>query len=204
MLPTGGPAIDALMTSGETGAHICCAGRSACLSKFFVFGVSHRGTGLAPPGRRITPACAGNTAPGTRHPSRTPDHPRVRGEHRRDRVQARQVDGSPPRARGTQGPAPARDRGWGITPACAGNTSVSTTSGTSNADHPACAGNTPAAPAPTPTWTDHPRMRGEHRRCRGSTWTLRGSPPHARGTQTGGGESRSGHRITPACAGNTQ
>ena len=90
----------------------------------------------------ITPACAGNTDSSrkTHHTSR--DHPRLRGEYSAGAWLMVALVGSPPLARGI--PAD----GWylivpmGITPACAGNTSLS-------------------APAASCTW-DHPRLRGEY------------------------------------------
>ena len=104
-----------------------------------------RGTGLhstrAPAYRRITPACAGNSAPCALLPPRHRDHPRLRGEQSNTAAYDSQGQGSPPLARGTglhSTRAPAYRR---ITPACAGNSA-------------------PCALLP-PRHRDHPRLRGE-------------------------------------------
>src|SRR5690606_29012335 len=114
------------------------------------------------PGRGITPACAGNT--GTRRAStpRRPDHPRVRGARRCSHGPVSDVQGSPPRARGTHDEIPSGRGCRGITPACAGNTA-----------RPACA----RSIAP-----DHPRVRGEHAELATEFERPAGSPPRARGT----------------------
>jgi hypothetical protein len=81
------------------------------------------------PPRGITPACAGSTStvPSPRRP--TPDHPRVRGEHVPTVDAVPPKFGSPPRARGAlqkRQPPAAAER---ITPACAGSTCSTLTSG---------------------------------------------------------------------------
>ncbi len=72
--------------------------------------------------RRITPACAGNTARSGSSTWATADHPRVRGEHRSSPSRTSAGNGSPPRARGTRAPERGSDDRVRITPACAGNT----------------------------------------------------------------------------------
>ena len=70
--------------------------------------------------KRITPACAGKSAPEHHAKRRHTDHPRVRGEKRIRTARPRVGWGSPPRARGKAcacSGGPALD---GITPACAG------------------------------------------------------------------------------------
>jgi len=132
---------------------------------------------------RIIPACAGNTCTGTMPGSRSPDHPRVRGEHAIASLAAGGCGGSSPRARGT--PKGFRTHGLGgrIIPACAGNTSErgldqSTSAGSSPRARgtrcqrralglqlriiPACAGNTVSGILPAWPGADHPRVRGEH------------------------------------------
>ena len=90
---------------------------------------------------RITPACAGKTiADGTDRCTMW-DHPRMRGEDEDVPARAGRRDGSPPHARGRQGPNQTHCRSPRITPACAGKTSTSV--------------------GVTPRNTDHPRMRGE-------------------------------------------
>ena len=72
--------------------------------------------------RRITPACAGKTAPHAAESRLEPDHPRMRGE---DLLQDRSLTyqaGSPPHARGRRCGRPPRSGFPGITPACAGKT----------------------------------------------------------------------------------
>ena len=91
---------------------------------------------------RIIPACAGSTYPPRHHPSRTWDHPRVRGEHVSRPLSAVVHDGSSPRARGAREGHSEGKEARRIIPACAGSTwsSRSTRSRSS----------------------DHPRVRGEH------------------------------------------
>ena len=140
-----------------------------------------RPTGCA--GRRIIPACAGNTpSPAARAP-RTADHPRVRGEHDERGGRGGVVAGSSPRARGTRDGWRPCTRHRRIIPACAGNTAGST--------------------APVLRVTDHPRVRGEHRSLYPFGCQARGSSPRARGTQCGPASDDLMTRIIPACAGNT-
>ena len=71
--------------------------------------------------RRITPACAGNSHGKRKVRYVTWDHPRLRGEQFQFESSTVKGMGSPPLARGTGGLDGARDKGNGITPACAGN-----------------------------------------------------------------------------------
>ena len=135
-------------------------------------------------GRRIIPACAGNTHACRSLDARQTDHPRVRGEHPLDRVDRRRCGGSSPRARGTHvlhRPEGSRRR---IIPACAGNTLLRSTL--------------------TTTPTDHPRVRGEHAARRAWGGYSPGSSPRARGTRRRRQEPADRGRIIPACAGNTR
>ena len=78
-------------------------------------------TQIAGKSRRITPACAGNSAPISRRWRAPWDHPRVCGEQpSRARTPCRSV-GSPPRVRGTDIFLPLYSLCSRITPACAGN-----------------------------------------------------------------------------------
>ena len=99
------------------------------------------GLALLRVGRRITPACAGNSSTCLSEAKALEDHPRLRGEQQAGPVGALDLHGSPPPARGTVNGRCGRCAAGGITPACAGN----------RADPPrggrAC--------------TDHPRLRGE-------------------------------------------
>ena len=116
------------------------------------------GTG---PGR-IIPACAGNTDPSRRRRFRTPDHPRVRGEHGVGQRRRRECRGSSPRARGTPG---------------TGKSLFAL-----NRIIPACAGNTCSAWSFSPRLSDHPRVRGEHGMIHEPDRSIAGSSPRARGT----------------------
>ena len=70
----------------------------------------------------IIPACAGSTASRCRASPTTGDHPRMRGEHRRDGESWARSVGSSPHARGALGNPRAELSGVGIIPACAGST----------------------------------------------------------------------------------
>ena len=51
--------------------------------------------------QRITPACAGNSWPAAASIRLYRDHPRVCGEQNANSLPMKQLDGSPPRVRGT-------------------------------------------------------------------------------------------------------
>src|ERR1019366_8395099 len=131
----------------------------------------------------ITPACAGSTlCRGPRCPH-APDHPRLRGEHRRMPVDPSPVQGSPPPARGALALQARRHAEIRITPACAGSTSSRLSAKS--------------------LMVDHPRLRGEHAVSWTSMPTCTGSPPPARGAPLQLLDYRVDLRITPACAGST-
>ena len=132
---------------------------------------------------RFIPACAGNTSTPSRTRSRSPVHPRVRGEHDQRQHQQRVVGGSSPRARGTRSEPATRPALARFIPACAGNTS-------SNVKNT----------APNPV---HPRVRGEHRAYDDGIAAAAGSSPRARGTRHRRLQRRHLGRFIPACAGNT-
>ncbi len=94
-------------------------------------------------GIRLIPACAGNTAISSWSRAAASAHPRMRGKHRRLPNSGISMTGSSPHARET------RDDGQHalfirrLIPACAGNTSLRSTSRSASAAHP--------------------RMRGKHR-----------------------------------------
>ncbi len=123
----------------------------------------HRRPSLACHPHRITPACAGRTAPLVGTNIRNSDHPRVRGENVAGLGFLDPVPGSPPRARGERHCRPRKHRKMGITPACAGRTIRRLVPG-------------------TPPW-DHPRVRGENHPQPASADDVSGSPPRARGEQ---------------------
>ena len=137
------------------------------------------------PGRsRFIPARAGNTRGRRSAPTRSPVHPRSRGEHRpvRERIVRRR--GSSPLARGTP---PARS---GVPPL--------------RRFIPARAGNTPECPAGRSRRSVHPRSRGEHIDRLTEATLLRGSSPLARGTRRVPRLPPLGRRFIPARAGNTR
>ena len=112
--------------------------------------------------RGITPACAGNSAPCDLPPPRHRDHPRLRGEQCISSMDGNGSGGSPPLARGT---ACGRLKAFyppRITPACAGNSSLS--------------------PQFCLSVRDHPRLRGEQCLYSRQKYHGIGSPPLARGT----------------------
>ena len=132
---------------------------------------------------RITPACAGNSPYKLLLPGGAGDHPHVCGEQVPDDTGPSYAEGSPPRVRGTGGPAGGGGRAAGITPACAGNSTFS---------------------VPTIARTkDHPRVCGEQGKVKHDDAPDGGSPPRVRGTVSASSEVSPGFRITPACAGNS-
>ena len=84
-----------------------------------------RGTGrsraASSRGKRITPACAGNSVPVAGDAGYVGDHPRVCGEQLQSMLSTDTIVGSPPRVRGTDDLLLDKGRQGGITPACAGN-----------------------------------------------------------------------------------
>ena len=91
--------------------------------------------------------------------------------------------GSPPRVRGTDLDARGGGSPGGITPACAGNSSLPTRPNNAIKDHPRVCGEQPIHTAQKPWYA--------------------GSPPRVRGTAIRGIRVPFSHGITPACAGNS-
>ena len=114
---------------------------------------------------RITPACAGNSAPRRWCSGRCWDHPRVCGEQLDRHHQGYRHHGSPPRVRGTVRRGGGYAPGQGITPACAGN---------SRGHRQPDRGN-----------QDHPRVCGEQVPALMGKAMIEGSPPRVRGTDKG-------------------
>ena len=111
----------------------------------------------------IIPACAGSTEP-LKPPRIVPgDHPRMCGEHMRNRRSTRRQKGSSPHVRGAPACAIASVRTSGIIPACAGSTS--------------------AAQQASTGYGDHPRMCGEHIVIVKMSENIAGSSPHVRGAR---------------------
>ena len=115
---------------------------------------------------RITPACAGSTALCSFRIFVTKDHPRLRGEYRREYSSSEFLLGSPPLARGVLNTIPTIARSGRITPACAGSTAR---------------GNVFLQ-----RFQDHPRLRGEYFISLGTDTEILGSPPLARGVRLHG------------------
>ena len=103
------------------------------------------------------------------------------GEKISGTMQTTMQKGSPPHVRGKD--AARKEKGLlrGITPACAGKSSMLSGAITS--------------------LLDHPRMCGEKPRISESLPPVRGSPPHVRGKENGVWNRRLLDGITPACAG---
>ena len=131
----------------------------------------------------LTPASAGRTTRSSRTRAWSTAHPRERGEDAVLGVDAAQVVGSPPRARGGPGRHHRRDRLPGLTPASAGRT-------LRGWRRPGCG------------WA-HPRERGEDTASARTRFKAEGSPPRARGGQQRRRRRRSGG-LTPASAGRTR
>ena len=126
--------------------------------------------------RGITPACAGKTKDKTHAWDDDADHPRMRGEDFTRRPGTSTSAGSPPHARGRR-VAETENRGRpGITPACAGKTTME---------------------------PRRDRRRGEDVGFELRRHRERGSPPHARGRRRLRRRRRRVEGITPACAGKT-
>ena len=150
----------------------------------------------------ITPACAGKSPSWNWHSMRP--------------------WGSPPLARGKDGPAAGRGISGGITPACAGKSYATLLIRNRNEDHPRLRGEKLLEPlldllvvgspplargkvfAPfckPPWWRDRPRLRGEKSSMARLRSGIRGSPPLARGKVQPRHDGVRKYGITPACAG---
>ena len=133
---------------------------------------------------RIIPAYAGSTSHYAGQSGATGDHPRIRGEHLRDRWAKDLSTGSSPHTRGAPSSAPDLGREGGIIPAYAGSTLMT--------------------PPSTGLSLDHPRIRGEHAGDDDATTELKGSSPHTRGALLPVSRGGSDSRIIPAYAGSTE
>ena len=131
----------------------------------------------------IIPACAGSTRKRTQPSPTHWDHPRMRGEHPRQRNSSRWAGGSSPHARGAHLLFTPYSTPVGIIPACAGSTWVQSHISRSMGDHP--------------------RMRGEHTIIHDNLRNVVGSSPHARGAPMHSIRPNIPHGIIPACAGST-
>ena len=133
---------------------------------------------------RIIPAYAGSTACVTSARRRSPDHPRIRGEHERAGSLQPRSAGSSPHTRGARLGRHLRASRQGIIPAYAGSTW--------------------AYGRPWLSPADHPRIRGEHARGPFHAFWRRGSSPHTRGAQPFYLAFRVMMGIIPAYAGSTK
>ncbi len=152
--------------------------------------------------RGLTPACAGTSTATSRSRSAMRAHPRVRGDvSRLQRLPARRMGahprvrgdvswresvldhglGSPPRARGRLVFVVPPVSASGLTPACAGTSTCTSTMG-----------GRPGA---------HPRVRGDVVGQLEDAPVAAGSPPRARGRRGTWVASVTGVGLTPACAG---
>ena len=84
----------------------------------------------------ITPACAGNTLAQKTLLHNRKDHPRLRGEYKRELTDSGLRVGSPPLARGIPFYGNRHYAEFRITPACAGNTFPHPHSNSRSGDHP--------------------------------------------------------------------
>ena len=130
---------------------------------------------------RITPACAGKSILPRGEIRWQKDHPRVCGEKLLSANPCWEESGSPPRVRG-KGVDHGADTNWkGITPACAGKSSL--------------------LQDRQPERWDHPRVCGEKDWAKAAADGVSGSPPRVRGKGRTSRGISSLIRITPACAG---
>ena len=130
---------------------------------------------------RITPACAGKSIIRRTFFRFLEDHPRVCGEKFAPDYLDITATGSPPRVRGKVLRILRHRNSAGITPACAGKSTIPV--------------------AGFPTGGDHPRVCGEKSKRVNSTKRIEGSPPRVRGKAGLPFSSCSKIGITPACAG---
>ena len=133
--------------------------------------------------RGITPACAGKTFHTPSKKQLCRDHPRVCGENMFAGTKSAVQQGSPPRVRGKRTLKGVSVGYTGITPACAGKTSL-------------------ARGGLTPLW-DHPRACGENMTVSKGLRQGVGLPPRVRGKPVMRGCTHSAAGITPAYAGKT-
>ena len=188
-----------------------------------------RGTQTILPSSRlaagIIPAYAGNTSTHTPRNLISRDHPRVCGEHIRERLHGGEISGSSPRMRGTRSTRTTRPAHGGIIPAYAGNTWPQPRIRPDGRDHPrVCGEHLPTASVFHPLTgssprmrgtripcyrsaganRDHPRVCGEHLRAEIYCSILWGSSPRMRGTRHHRFRRGVGPWIIPAYAGNTR
>ncbi len=131
----------------------------------------------------ITPACAGKTRDRCRRAGKAEDHPRLRGKNYVVTDSKNPQIGSPPLAREKRIKRNHQEPRPGITPACAGKTTLLRCYDAGN--------------------RDHPRLRGKNLTPIAIPVKDKGSPPLAREKRKTTVIRNDGARITPACAGKT-
>ena len=131
----------------------------------------------------ITPACAGKTTLTFLARSLKQDHPRVCGKNGLEYAPKVTASGSPPRVREKQDLNNRLDNCIGITPACAGKTTLTFLARSLKQDHPRVCGKNGLEYAPKVTAS--------------------GSPPRVREKQDLNNRLDNCIGITPACAGKT-
>ena len=131
----------------------------------------------------IIPAYAGSTRRSAAPRTRTPDHPRIRGEHTGWPSTSWRWKGSSPHTRGARLSRRARRRRGRIIPAYAGSTPYFLL-------------------IFSQAW-DHPRIRGEHAHMSQIRLAQAGSSPHTRGAPPTDDRKRPNLGIIPAYAGST-
>ena len=177
------------------------------------------------PASGIIPAYAGSTTVRRVGAAKSPDHPRIRGEHPPSTLNLTSSFISSPHTRGAPLDPLRALAVCRIIPAYAGSTYISGPITGLPEDHPrirgehalaaggddglgriipAYAGSTSSPASPTPSEPDHPRIRGEHWRTLRMLAMARGSSPHTRGAPSRSLRSIRRGRIIPAYAGSTR
>ena len=162
------------------------------------------GSGGVRPDPGIIPAYAGSTSAAAPGEDGAPDHPRIRGEHQKDRSDYEKTHGSSPHTRGAPVVLPVRGPAIGIIPAYAGSTCSPPRNSTTRSDHPRIRGEhgppmpvNSASSGSSPhtrgalscrcrgrtSIADHPRIRGEHACGYPNACSGTGSSPHTRGAR---------------------
>ena len=150
----------------------------------------------------ITPACAGKRHQRPGKVLRRQDHPRMRGEKARLICASASVRGSPPHARGKEAVISAPGSpGAGSPPHARGKVFRVFHLRWPSGITPACAGKSTMVPGHATGMEDHPRMRGEKSQVITVFSVRGGSPPHARGKDLPPYHLLPMLPITPACAG---
>ncbi len=157
-------------------------------AEFGACGSSPRAWGTAPAQRqrmlssRFIPTCVGNSRRRNRHPPQGAVHPHVRGEQVRHHVHSDELDGSSPRAWGTERLTPDMGRRLRFIPTCVGNRALNVITGI-------------APPV-------HPHVRGEQGLISRGTDGQPGSSPRAWGTVHQPRHENPDERFIPTCVGN--